>query len=102
MERAPERAFKKWVPQMPDLAVEIISPSNSMTQVRRKAAIYLQHGTQLVWVVIPDRQGVEVLTLDDEGKVLSEFIGIDGALSGEQVLPGFELDLSCLFSRSSA
>ena len=102
MEKAPERAFKKWAPLMPDLAVQIISPSNSMAQVRRKAAVYLQHGTQLVWVVIPDRQGVEVLTLDDEGKFLSEFIGIDGALSGEQVLPGFELDLSCLFSRSSA
>ena len=88
----------KWVPLMPDLAVEIISPSNSMAQVRRKAAVYLQHGTQLVWVIIPDRQGVEVLTRDDEGKVLSEFIGTDGALSGEQVLPGFSLDLASLFS----
>ena len=96
--RAPERIFKKWAPMMPDLAVEVVSPSNTMPQVRRKAAIFLQHGTQLVWIVIPDNKGVEVCRLDAEGKIQSEIVGENSTLSGESVLPGFNLKLSLLFS----
>ncbi|MCY4070356.1 MAG: Uma2 family endonuclease [Chloroflexi bacterium] len=88
---------KRWVPTMPNLAVEIVSPSNTMPQIRRKAALYLQHGAQLVWIVIPDRKGAEVCRLDASGKIQSESINADGSLSGEQVLPGFELKLSNLF-----
>ena len=97
-DRAPQPIPKNFMPLMPDLAVEVISPSNTMPQVRRKAAIYLKHGTQLVWIVIPDNKGVEVCRLDAEGKIQSEFVGENSALSGESVLPGFSLNLSSLFS----
>ncbi len=89
---------KKWVPMMPDIAVEVVSPRNTMTQMRRKAAIYLRHGTQLVWIVILDKQGAEVCRLDSNSDMQSEFITADGSLSGEDVLPGFTLELSLLFS----
>ena len=89
---------KTFVPVMPDLAVEIVSPSNTMPQIRRKAGIYLRHGAQLVWIVIPDRRGVEVCTLDEDGEMRVEFIGVGGSLSGEDVLPGFRLQLARLFS----
>ena len=98
LEHAAEPPSQKWVPVMPDLAVEIISPSNTMAQIRRKAAIYLNHGTRLVWIIIPKTKSVEVCRLDASGKIQSEVIGADGALSGEQVLPGFSLELSALFS----
>ena len=51
-----EPPSEKVVPVMPDLAVEIVSPSNTMPQIRRKAAIYLNHGTKLVWIVIPSKK----------------------------------------------
>ncbi len=89
---------KKWAPTMPDLAVEIKSPSNTLADLRQKAAIYLRRETQLVWIVIPDRKGVEVCRLDANGQIQTEFFGSDGSLSGESVLPGFELALSTLFS----
>ncbi len=98
IKRAPEREFKKWAPLMPDIAVEVQSPSNTLAELRRKAAIYLNHGTQLVWIVIPKKKSAEVCRLDGDGNVQSEFIGADGSLSGEEVLPGFELELSVLFS----
>lgn len=88
---------KKWAPTMPDLAVKIKSPSNTLAELRDKAAIYLRRETQLVWIVIPERKGVEVCRLDDKGKMQTEFIGADGALSGESVLPGFALELALLF-----
>ena len=83
---------------MPDLAVEIVSPSNTMSQIRRKATIYLQHGTQLVWIIIPNKKTAEVCRLDSSGNTQTESIDADGGLSGESVLPGFSLNLSSLFS----
>ena len=79
---------KKWAPTMPDLAVEIKSPSNTLAELREKAAIYLRRETQLVWIVIPDRRGVEVCRLDANGEVEREFVAEGGALSGDDVLPG--------------
>ena len=89
---------EKYVARMPDLAVEIASFCNPLDWAHRKLPKYLLNDTQLVWIVIPDRKGVEVCRLDADGNVQSEFIRADGALSGESVLPGFNLDLSLLFS----
>ena len=97
-ERADAPLNKRWVAAMPDIAVEIKSPSDSMAQIRRKASIYLENGTQLVWIVMPEKQGVEVCRLDDNGDIQYEFIGRDGSLSGEGVLPGFQLELNTLFA----
>ena len=89
---------QKMAALMPDLAVEIKSPSNTLAELRRKAAIYLRHGTQLVWIVLPGSKSVEVCRLDASAEILTEAIGLDGSLSGEQVLPGFELPLAKLFA----
>ena len=85
-------------PVMPDLAVEVKSPNDSTLQLRRKALLYLERGTAIVWLVYPERRQVEVCALDAEGEIQSEVIGADGDLSGGDVLPGFTLPLSRLFS----
>lgn len=84
---------------MPDLAVEIASPSNTVAELRGKALIYLRNGTQLVWILYPEREGAEVCRVDDNRQIKTEIVGDDGTLSGEDVLPGFELDLRRLFNR---
>ena len=89
---------KKYVARMPDLAVEIASFCNPLDWAYRKLPKYLENGTQLVWIVLPDRKGVEVCRLDRNGKVTTEFTGVSGSLTGESVLPGFSLNLSSLFS----
>ena len=96
-ERAPRPFPTRFVPLMPDLAVEVLSPSNSLPELRRKAEDYLRHGTALVWLVNPDDKTVEVWRLDDQ-KTTSETVGSGGALEGEPVLPGFRLELDSLFS----
>ena len=82
---------------MPDLAVEIVSPSNSLRQIRRKAQIYLEYGASLVWIVRPAEKGVDVCRAADGSRLNIEFVAQDGLLSGEDVLPGFELELARLF-----
>jgi len=82
---------------MPDLAVEIASPGDSLAQLRRKAQIYLDSGSLLVWIVLPSEKGVDVCRSAEGLRLDIEFVGQDGVLSGEDVLPGFELALTKLF-----
>ncbi len=84
---------------MPDLAVEIASPGNTLVELREKAAIYLKHGARVVWIVIPDEKSVEVCRIGAGEKVQCQLVGSDGVLSGEDVLPGFELELWRLFAQ---
>ena len=98
--RAPKPFPKNFVPAMPDLAVEIKSPTDSLKEVRRKAAVYLANGTALVWIVLPAEKGVDVCRASAVSGLNIEFIGRDGNLSGEGVLPGFKLALTLLFPDS--
>lgn len=95
--RAPQPFPDKFVPTMPDLAVEIMSPTDSLKDLRRKAAVYLANGASLVWIVMPADKGVNVCRASAGAELNIEFIGRDGSLSGETVLPGFQLDLKLLF-----
>lgn len=95
--RIPQSDPQKYAPVMPDLAVEILSPSDSLRQIRRKAAIYLDNGTRLLWIVMPKEKGVDVCRAGEGAGLQIDFVGQDGVLYGENVLPGFELDLKLLF-----
>jgi len=97
-EHLPQPPSKKFISAMPDLAVEVLSPSETFSSARRKAEIYLLNGTALVWLVQPERRGVEVCRLIEGTQLQIEFAGNDATLSGEDVLPGFELEVSKLFA----
>ena len=86
---------------MPDLAIEIASPIDRLAQLRRKASIYLDNGGSLVWIVLPAERGVDVCRAADSGLEI-EFVNQDGSLSGEDLLPGFSLELSQLFPPQAA
>ena len=74
----------------PDLAVEVLSPSDRRSKVLRKVSEYLDAGTPLVWVVDPRRRTAVVYRPEGEPTIL----GADGVLDGEDVLPGFTLTLA--------
>lgn len=95
--RAPAPDWERFVPLMPDLAVELNSPSQSMKQAREKAATYLRHGTAVVWLVHPGKQSAEIWTAADDGSTQNENIDADDALTSGAVLPGFSLPLRQLF-----
>ena len=96
-DKAPEPFPTRSVPAMPDLAVEVQSPSNTMPELHRKAELYLQHGTALVWLVNPDEKTVEVWRRTAADETVTTRFGSDGVLTGEPALPGFTLDLGGLF-----
>jgi Uma2 family endonuclease len=88
----------KWVrkSRTPDLAVEVISPTDRMTKVTKKVDLYLRDGVRLVWLIDPEIPQVTVYRSDSNQQTR---LGIEDTLSGEDVLPGFELPLSNLFEK---
>ena len=85
------------VSELPDSAIEVKSPDDSLKDMRAKARYYLANGTKLVWLVEPQRRFVEVYTLDDE-QVLVEGDTLDGG----SVLPGFQMPVSAIFQDTAA
>ena len=77
----------------PDLAVEVLSPSERMKDVDAKIADYFASGTQLVWVVKPKTQSARAY----RGPGSYVLLGIADSLDGENVVPGFRLPLRELF-----
>jgi len=69
----------------PDLAVEVVSPSDSQSYVHRKVLHYLDHGVPLVWVVDPKARTVTVYRSRRDVCILSE----TEEITGGEVLPGF-------------
>ncbi len=93
-ERLPEGPLpEKFLKGAPDLAVEVVSPSQSAVGVQEKVRDYLLCGARLVWVLIPQTRTTTVYRADGSATLLAE----DGSLEGEHVLPGFELPLKKLF-----
>ena len=92
--RAPDPFPEKFVPVMPDLAVKIQSPSNPVNELREKAQLYLRHGTKLVWLVMPATHTVEIHRVESDMQTL----GLTDSLSGDDILPGFQLSLQTLFA----
>lgn len=91
-DRAPERLPKGYIPLAPDLAVEVVSPSDRAADVQHKVQMYLQFGVKLVWVVYPDTRSVMVHT--GQGAIT---LTADDTLDGGDVLPGFTLAVKAIF-----
>ncbi len=79
-------------PIAPDLAVEVISPTNSASEIQRKVLDYLAAGTLLVWIVYPETRTVVVHT-SAGARTLTEADTLDGG----DVLPGFTLPVRDIF-----
>lgn len=86
---------RKIMPAGPDLAVEVLSDSNTAAEMERKRGEYFAAGTVLVWEVEPELRLVRVYTAPDTFHTVHE----DGTLEGEPALPGFRLPLRELFAR---
>jgi len=80
---------KKYVPLCPDFLVELRSASDELENIQQKMREYLENGLQLGWLIDPEMQRVEIYRPDRDVEVLSS----PAVLSGEEVLPGFVLEL---------
>ena len=80
----------------PDLAVEVISPSNTRREMAIKLAEYAKAGVKLVWYVDPERKEVDVYPLADAERVTTRTVA--DTLDGGTVLPGFAVLVARIFA----
>ncbi len=85
---------ERFVPLCPDFVVELRSPSDSLEKVREKMREYMDNGARLGWLLNPQDQQVEIYRPDRDVEIL----GNTATLSGEDVLPGFVLELNPIMS----
>ena len=111
LKRRPDLAFvsaERWpigkrVPRteawdvIPDLAVEVISQSNTADEVAGKIEEYFHAGTRQVWVVYPVTSKVQVYESPTQVKILQ----VGDELPGDPLIPGFRLPLSVLFGEET-
>lgn len=84
----------------PDLAVEVLSPSNTDEEMDEKLRDYFASGTSLVWLVEPDTRSVLVLGGPD--RTTGVRLTVAESLDGGTVLPGFSLSVALLFAELDA
>ncbi len=80
---------QKFVPLCPDFVIELLSPSDNLVKTQNKMREYIDNGTILGWLINRKERQVEIYR---QGKQV-EILDSPKSLSGENVLPGFLLDL---------
>jgi Uma2 family endonuclease len=83
----------KFAPICPDFVVELMSPTDQLGVVQAKMSEYMENGAQLGWLINPEAKQVEIYRPNRE----KELLEMPQTLSGEDVLPGFELDLGFMW-----
>ncbi|MCB1178921.1 MAG: Uma2 family endonuclease, partial [Leptospiraceae bacterium] len=81
---------KKFPPICPEFVVEILSDSDSTDTLQKKMEEWIDNGCLLGWLIDIDERNVYIYR---QGKKVEKIIGLNHVLSGENILPGFNLDL---------
>jgi len=78
----------------PDLAVEVLSPADTVTAMRRKVKQYFAAGSRAVWLVYPESREIEIReSAAGPSRIFSE----NDTLEGPELLPGFSVKASSFF-----
>ena len=84
---------RKFPPLCPDFVIELRSETDSLKTLQNKMQEYMDNGTRLSWLIDPKAQQVEIYRLGREVEILQSPV----TLLGEDVLPGFVLNLKSIF-----
>ena len=84
---------KRFLPLCPDFVMELVSESDDLADTQAKMREYIANGLRLGWLINPKNKQVEIYRPNQEIEVLES----PTSLSGEDVLPGFILDLQPIF-----
>lgn len=80
---------------VPDLVVEVVSPTDSYSVLNDKVIRYLLDGVRLVWVVDPQTKTVSI---HEPGSKQITVLDVTDTLTGGKVIPGFEIQVATIFA----
>ncbi|MGB3263995.1 MAG: Uma2 family endonuclease [Microcoleus sp.] len=85
---------EKFVPLCPDFVIELVSPSDSLKKTQEKMPEYIENGCRLGWMINRKKREVEIYRLGRSVEILQS----PQTLDGEDVLPGFVLNLQKIWN----
>jgi Uma2 family endonuclease len=85
--------LNQFIPIAPDFVIELRSSTDRLPPLRAKMQVYQANGVRLGWLINPQDRSIEIYRLGQE----SEIIMSPTTISGEDVLPGFNLDLTTIW-----
>jgi len=88
-----QREKQRFIPLCPDFVIEVASPSDDTTTLRKKMEEYRAAGLRLGWLILPETRQVEIYTPTGVETLTSPDV-----VSGDPVLPGFTLELRLIWS----
>ena len=94
-DRVPPTPTPGYFPGAPDLAVEVLSPSDRASEVQKKVQDWIASGCRMVWVVDPATRTVTVYSAENPPLEFEE----SGQLTGGHVIPNLELTIADIFAR---
>ena len=83
----------KYLPFAPDIAIEVVSPNDTASEIKAKVSMYLKADTPLVWIVYPKEKEIVVHLPDNTSYTLTESDMLDGG----DLLPEFSVQVSAFF-----
>lgn len=92
--RLTQQQREKFPPVCPDFVIELRSPNDSLKLLQEKMQEYQENGARLGWLINPKQQQVEIYRIGRDKEILDAPM----TLLGEDVLPGFVLNLRSIWS----
>ena len=84
----------KFIPLCPDFVIELLSPSDSLKKTQEKMQEYMENGCRLGWLINRKKREVEIYRPGQDVEILQS----PQTISGEDVLPGFVLNLQKIWN----
>jgi len=81
---------KKFIPLCPDFVIELLSPSDRLSQVQAKMTEWIANGASVAWLIDPDRRQAYIYRPDQDVEVLDD----PSLIEGEGPVDGFVLDMA--------
>jgi Uma2 family endonuclease len=93
LKKLSRRKKEQFIPLCPDFVVEVASPSDKVSSLRKKMAEYVECGLRLGWLILPRLRQVEVY-----GPAAVEMLNSPATISADPVLSGFKLELGSVWN----
>ena len=84
---------QKFLPLAPDFVIELLSPTDTLKDTQEKMQEYIDNGTKLGWLINPKKRQIEVYRQGKKTQILDN----PQTISGEDILPYFQLDLELIW-----
>ncbi|KWT84066.1 Uma2 family endonuclease [Candidatus Magnetominusculus xianensis] len=88
--------FQDWIRGVPDMVCEIVSTGSYEMDIEVKKAIYEKYKVPEYWIIIPELQTIDILTIDNNNYKLHSMAGMNGTVTSK-IIEGLQVNVKDIF-----